>query len=563
MAWYNTYRPTSFDDVIGQQLVKDILTKSLEKNVIKHAYLFSGPKGIGKTTLARIFAGELNQVNANPEAKLDIIEMDAASNTGIDDIRQLLESAKSEPLSAPYKIYIIDEVHMLSKPAMNALLKILEEPPEYIIFLLATTNPEKLIPTVLSRLTKLPLQAHTIKDITGRLAHIASEEQIQIDEEALELIAKRSEGSQRDAINLLETVSAYSLDSYSADQVAELLGLLPTEILQRASSSLALGIKPEDVQELSKLSVDGTTFLSQLLDYAIEESFAGQTKYDTLIIPIAETLGLGLPYTSITSALALVAQKISPASSSVSTLLARPAQPPTPEPAKPSKRTPTKPAEIKTEPSPSLDTPRPPQDTQNQNSKSGNDAKPIEPKVVTRNTNTLSGTHQVVSKLQQDASCPPILKMIIPDLHVLDGTENELILSVTNGIFSAQLESSKLQTYLKDHLQKHTGSRFSFKVQQRQKDSSISIEDMLPPQEAQPETPTEQTVEPHLTTDKQTTPSISTADTSQKIFYKVFKELPKEMKENELPVYAQPIPEPEKSSSRDEWSEVEDMFELE
>ncbi len=231
MAWYNKYRPQSFEEVLGQDLVKTVLLNALQKDKIKQAYLLSGPKGVGKTTLARIFARSLNNINENPENQIDIIELDAASNTGIDNIRQLIESSKNPPISGPYKVYIIDEVHMLSKPAMNALLKILEEPPNYLVFLLATTNPEKLLPTVLSRLTKLSLTAHTAADITSKLVEISQKEALQIDQKAISLIAQRAQGSHRDSINLLETVASYGLDKYTEREVAEILGILPQDFL--------------------------------------------------------------------------------------------------------------------------------------------------------------------------------------------------------------------------------------------------------------------------------------------------------------------------------------------
>ncbi len=561
MAWYNTYRPTTFEEVIGQNLVKDILEKSLEKNVIKHAYLFSGPKGIGKTTIARIFAHELNKIADNPEAKLDIIEMDAASNTGIDDIRQLLESAKSEPLSAPYKIYIIDEVHMLSKSAMNALLKILEEPPEYIIFLLATTNPEKLIPTVLSRLTKLPLHAHTLENIVENLEVIATKEGVQIDKQALQLIAKRSEGSQRDAINLLETVSAYQLDNYSVDKVSELLGLLPDDVLESAGQSILNGITPESIKRLSGTATDGVTFLSQLMDYAIEKSFRGDTSLDRIIIPVAETLGLRLPYTSITSALALVSQKIkTPAivTAQAATApkvqeVARPEEtvrsvtpPPAPTPP-PVELPPDQPEPVPVEPA-TIQTPPRPEPTP-----------APQPVSITAPAGKKSSAHETIMELNNSAKCPPILKMIIPDLLVSDGEGDELVLSVTNGIFSAQLGSSKLQTFLREHLLKETQKSYSFKVEQRAKGNEPIP---LPPEEKEPTAPVATEPPAEDTPTKTTEVKLTTGKITGKIFYKVFKQLPPEMKEGDLPVYTEPIPVPEKSPE-DEWSEVEDMFELE
>jgi len=309
MAWYNVYRPQTFDEVVGQNLVKTVLQNALAKNSIKHAYLFSGPKGTGKTTLARIFAHSLNQVSDNPQTSIDIVEMDAASNTGIDDIRQLIENAKNPPIAGQYKIYIIDEVHMLSKSAMNALLKILEEPPQYLIFLLATTNPEKLLPTVLSRLTKLQLTNHSIEGIITRLQYIAAAEHVIIEVPALELIARRSSGGQRDAINLLETVASYGLDAYTESDVAAILGVLPIQQLQ----AVATALMSDEVQHMAMVSgmlsqsgVDGDAVLAGLLEWLLDESFAGHNTFDSLIVPVSQVIALQLPVAHVTSTLSIV-----------------------------------------------------------------------------------------------------------------------------------------------------------------------------------------------------------------------------------------------------------------
>ena len=313
MAWYNTYRPQSFADVSGQQLVKSVLENAIKSNKIKHGYLLSGPKGTGKTTLARIFANQLNGIATNPEARLDIIELDAASNTGVDSIRQLIESAKTTPFAGKYKIYIIDEVHMLSKSAMNALLKILEEPPQYLVFLLATTNPEKLLPTVQSRLTKLTLTSHTEQDIVDRLSFIATTEGMSINIPSLKIIAKRANGGQRDAINLLETLYSYGLESYDLTQTTALLGLLPTDILIQICGVLAsadnTGIVPL-IQKIEQLGIDGESFLAQALEFLLENSFLGDTRFDSLILPIAEILDLRLPINTVVSSVALVQVKL-------------------------------------------------------------------------------------------------------------------------------------------------------------------------------------------------------------------------------------------------------------
>jgi DNA polymerase III subunit gamma/tau len=313
MAWYNIYRPSKFEDVSGQAIVKAVLQNALAHNKIKHGYLLSGPKGTGKTTLARIFANNLNDLGNNPQASMDIIELDAASNSGVDNIRNLIESAKTAPFAGKFKVYIIDEVHMLSKSAMNALLKILEEPPEYLVFLLATTNPEKLLPTVLSRLTKLTLTSHTLQDIIVRLEFISTSEKMSIDKPSLELIAKRANGGQRDAINILETLYSYDLENYTIKETAELLGLLPTELLQEiAKVFIAQDFKviKEMIGKVEKLGLDGESFMGQLLGYLLEQSFENGTDFDSLIIPVAEILDLKLPINTIAASFALIQAKL-------------------------------------------------------------------------------------------------------------------------------------------------------------------------------------------------------------------------------------------------------------
>jgi DNA polymerase III subunit gamma/tau len=313
MAWYNIYRPSNFEDVSGQQTVKSVLQNALTQKKVKHGYLLSGPKGTGKTTLARIFANSLNDLSNNPQASMDIIELDAASNSGVDNIRNLIESAKTAPFAGAYKVYIIDEVHMLSKTAMNALLKILEEPPEYLVFLLATTNPEKLLPTVLSRLTKLALTSHTLQDIIDRLDYIARTEKMQIDQASLELIAKRANGGQRDAINILETLYSYGLNNYTIKETAELLGLLPSELLREVAQVFIIQdftVIKQMIVKVETVGLDGESFLGQLLGYLLEQSFEVNSNFDSLIIPIAEILDLKLPINTIAASFALIQAKL-------------------------------------------------------------------------------------------------------------------------------------------------------------------------------------------------------------------------------------------------------------
>jgi DNA polymerase III subunit gamma/tau len=561
MAWYNTYRPTSFDDVVGQTLTKEVLLGSLKKGSIKHAYLFSGPKGVGKTTLARIFANELNQVEFNPEAALDIIEMDAASNTGIDDVRRLIESAKSEPMSAQYKIYIIDEVHMLSKSAMNALLKILEEPADYVVFLLATTNPEKLIPTVLSRLTKLPLYNHTQEDIIARLKYIAENEQVLIDDAGLAIIAKHANGSQRDAINLLETIAAYGLDSYDESKISELLGLLSTQVIQNIADTLvSQQLNKSFFSTIQHVSIEPNQVLDQLMEYSIDCSINGNTNYEALIIPIAELMGLQLPFNSLTSALIILSQKLTPTSHLPITPISN-ITPAVTQPISPAPHEDLTPVQINEQPTTVVE-----KEPTSKTTEQLVITEPVESVVSIAKTPARtepSTRHEIESQihaLKELSDCPPILKMIIPDLQVIAGdTAQSILLTVTNGIFLAQIQAHKMQQWILDKLEAQTNIRYQITASKREKSAETiaSIQPSQPERQVETSYQNETNKEPKV----ETSPvNLTTKNTSNKIFYKVYKALPKEMNEGDLPVFAGELPTPPSSEN---WEEVEDMFELE
>lgn len=278
------WRPQTFDDLTGQEHVARILRNALTSRKVAHAYIFSGPRGVGKTTTARILAKALNCVNGpTPDpcgecpsctevksgSSIDVSEIDGASNTGVDNIRDLRERIRYAPSGSRYKVYIIDEAHMLSTSAFNALLKTLEEPPEHVIFVLATTEPKKIPPTVLSRCQHLPftrISAHRIKE---RLKVISDAEGIKTATAALDMIARTADGSMRDALTILDQVVSFT-DDITAAEVKDLLGITDSETMARITGAVIDGNRPEIIRTIAELADSGTdlkVFARELLQF--------------------------------------------------------------------------------------------------------------------------------------------------------------------------------------------------------------------------------------------------------------------------------------------------------
>jgi DNA polymerase III subunit gamma/tau len=256
-ALYRKYRSKSLSDVVGQDHITKTLGNALKSGKISHAYLFTGPRGVGKTSVARILAHEVNNLAYNDESiHLDIIEIDAASNRRIDEIRDLRDKVRIAPTSSKYKVYIIDEVHMLTREAFNALLKTLEEPPAHCIFILATTEAHKLPETIISRTQRFefkPIASHQAAD---HLAQIAKQEKITIDKPALDLLAQYGNGSFRDSISYLDQLSSYG-DKITQQDVRRLLGLPEAGEAQALLDSLSKANSASTLEKLSTIQQKG------------------------------------------------------------------------------------------------------------------------------------------------------------------------------------------------------------------------------------------------------------------------------------------------------------------
>ena len=300
LALARKYRPSSFEDLIGQEAVSQTLSLALDSDRLSHAYLFSGLRGSGKTSTARIFAKALlcekgttshpcevcsNCIMANESRHMDIIEMDAASNRKIDDIRELIEHTKYKPATARYKIFIIDEVHMLTKEAFNALLKTLEEPPAFVKFILATTDPLKLPATILSRTQHFRFRKIPKNILVKHLAHILNLEGLEYETNALDIIARSGAGSVRDALTLLDQAIVYSKNFINVQTVTNMLGIIEPSMLEALIESIFAKDEDEILEFISKASeFESEMVIDELMLYLKEILLSGSHKITPMTI---------------------------------------------------------------------------------------------------------------------------------------------------------------------------------------------------------------------------------------------------------------------------------------
>lgn len=295
---YRTYRPHSFDTVVGQKHIIQTLQNAIKADKLSHAYLFCGPRGTGKTTVAKLLAKSVNCLNPE-EAPCnrcehcasiqngthpDVIEIDAASNNGVDEIRDLIEKVKYAPIQGKYKVYIVDEVHMLSQGAFNALLKTLEEPPAHVIFILATTEPHKVLATIISRCQRYDFVRVNHRDIQARVEEVLTQENIKFDSEATRLISQLADGGVRDALSILEQVIAYSGDQLTAEHVNDIYGIATTQDKLRLLDSILeqdVAQLMVEIESITKKNVDLrrlTNDLMELLKEAIVYAYTADER---------------------------------------------------------------------------------------------------------------------------------------------------------------------------------------------------------------------------------------------------------------------------------------------
>ncbi|HBJ76935.1 MAG TPA: DNA polymerase III subunit gamma/tau [Porphyromonadaceae bacterium] len=301
------YRPTTFRSVVGQSALVETLRKSVCENKLAHAYLFCGPRGVGKTTCARIFAKTINCMHRTPEGEscnecesclsfneqrsLNIIEIDAASNSGVDEIRNLIEQVQIPPRIGRYKVYIIDEVHMLTQAAFNAFLKTLEEPPEFVVFILATTEKHKIIPTILSRCQIHDFSSISIDDIVHHLQYVAKEEGVTTEVEALNVIARKSEGGMRDALGLFDKVVGFSDGNLTYKAVIEDLNVLDYEYYFKLIDFFLQGNVPQSLLLLNEIIAKGFDLINFItgLSSHIRDIMVAKEEITLPLLEVAES----------------------------------------------------------------------------------------------------------------------------------------------------------------------------------------------------------------------------------------------------------------------------------
>ena len=308
-ALYREWRPKTFNDVVGQEHITTTLKNQILNHRIAHAYLFCGTRGTGKTSTAKVFAKALNCLNLqdgepcnecemcrkiNEGLAIDVTELDAASNNGVDEVRNLIDKVKYAPMQGKYKVYIIDEVHMMTTGAFNALLKTIEEPPAHVVFILATTEPNKVIPTIISRCQRFDFNKVSQKDIEKRLSIVCKEEKIEIDPEAISLIAQLADGGMRDSLSILDQCIAYCSSNITVDNVREIYGVLTTSDIGKLFEHLyahEVDALIQQIQEcsdkgmdLKRLTSDFITLLKEsiILDYSSNSQLVSNTHKEVI-----------------------------------------------------------------------------------------------------------------------------------------------------------------------------------------------------------------------------------------------------------------------------------------
>jgi DNA polymerase-3 subunit gamma/tau len=289
-ALYRKYRSRSLDQIVGQEHVVSALRSALKQQRVSHAYLFTGPRGVGKTSIARILAHEINQLPYQDEqSHIDIIEIDAASNRGIDEIRDLREKVYVAPTTGKYKVYIIDEVHMLTPQAFNALLKTLEEPPAHVVFILATTEVHKLPATIISRTQRYTFRPADLQQLTDHLRGIAKSEKIKIDDESLALIAEHGDGSFRDSVGLLDQLGS-GRGQITAAEVHDLLGIPSKQAITELLASTVNGQIADIAAQLQNLQTGG--YQASVIAKQLGGMLRQTVLENQLLLPLPETLQL-------------------------------------------------------------------------------------------------------------------------------------------------------------------------------------------------------------------------------------------------------------------------------